>query len=139
MKDNRAVENLPRPLTSPAVRLHTKAPTMKTKAILPLLALALAANAANLLAQDGNTQPGGRPPGGQRQLPPIVAALDANHDGTIDAGEIANASAALKTLDKNGDGKLTGDELRPQGQGGQGQQGGGRPPGGQGQDGPPQQ
>jgi hypothetical protein len=33
--------------------------------------------------------------------------LDANHDGVIDADEIANASAALKTLDKNGDGKLT--------------------------------
>ena len=53
----------------------------------------------------------------------IIAALDANHDGVIDADEIANASAELKTLDKNGDGKLTPDEFigkRPQG----------RPPGG---------
>jgi Ca2+-binding EF-hand superfamily protein len=45
--------------------------------------------------------------------PPLMAALDANHDGVIDATEIANAPAALVTLDKNGDGKLTPDELRP--------------------------
>jgi len=32
----------------------------------------------------------------------------------IDASELANAVAALKTLDKNNDGKLTQDELRPQ-------------------------
>ena len=43
---------------------------------------------------------------------PIVAALDANGDGVIDAQEIANAPAALRTLDKNGDGQLTRDEFR---------------------------
>src|SRR5690242_9687457 len=51
--------------------------------------------------------PGG--PGGPRRHrppPPIIAALDANHDGVIDEAEIANAPAALRTLDKNGDGKL---------------------------------
>jgi len=42
-----------------------------------------------------------------------MLALDVNQDGVIDADEIANAPAALKTLDKNGDGKLTQDELRP--------------------------
>jgi hypothetical protein len=31
----------------------------------------------------------------------------------IDAEEISNAPAALRTLDKNGDGQLTPDELRP--------------------------
>jgi hypothetical protein len=31
----------------------------------------------------------------------------------IDETEIANATAALRTLDKNGDGKLTMDELMP--------------------------
>jgi hypothetical protein len=46
----------------------------------------------------------------QRPLPPIVLALDVNHDGIIDSNEIANASAELRTLDKNGDGKLTPDE-----------------------------
>ena len=51
---------------------------------------------------------GRRGPGrGMRRIPPIIAALDTNHDGVIDASEIANASAALKTLDKNGTGQLT--------------------------------
>src|SRR5262245_22877451 len=49
-----------------------------------------------------------RPPPG-----PLFVALDTNHDGVIDETEIANASAALKALDKNGDGKLTPDELIP--------------------------
>jgi hypothetical protein len=42
--------------------------------------------------------------------PLIIKALYANGDGVIDSNEIANASAALKTLDKNGDGQLTRDE-----------------------------
>jgi len=46
-------------------------------------------------------------------LHPLMQALDANKDGTLDEQEIANASAALKALDKNGDGKITPDELRP--------------------------
>lgn len=44
---------------------------------------------------------------------PLVEALDVNHDGIIDSNEIANASAELLTLDKNGDGQLTPDEYRP--------------------------
>ena len=61
-----------------------------------------------------------------------MAALDANHDGVIDANEIANAPAALKSLDKNGDGKLTPDEFmgpRPHRPGGPGRNGGGNPGG----------
>ena len=111
---------------------------MKTS-LKSLLALALIGSATFLIAQDnmppqdGPGGPGG--PGGQggpgmgghRPPPPIIAVLDANHDGVIDADEIANASKALKKLDKNGDGKLTQDELRPP------------RPEGQGQDGPPPQ
>jgi hypothetical protein len=44
---------------------------------------------------------------------PVIMALDVNHDGVIDAQEIANAPAELLTLDKNGDGKLTRDEFAP--------------------------
>jgi hypothetical protein len=71
-----------------------------------------------------------RPP-----MPLIVKALDANGDGVIDAAEIANAANALRTLDKNGDGRLTRDEYLgkrpgpPRGGGGDfGNQGGGPPP-----------
>ncbi|HMP81993.1 MAG TPA: hypothetical protein PKA41_04715 [Verrucomicrobiota bacterium] len=91
----------------------------KTKTLAALLALGAPALITN--AQDeNNPRPGG--PRMQGPPPPLVHALDANHDGTIDANEIANASAALKTLDKNGDGALTREELRPQ-----------RPEGGEGQ------
>lgn len=60
---------------------------------------------------EGRAMPGRD--GGTFRLNPIAVALDANTNGVIDASEIANASAALKKLDKNGDGKLTEDELRP--------------------------
>ena len=42
----------------------------------------------------------------------IMAALDADKDGALSADEIANATAALKKLDKNGDGKVGRDEIR---------------------------
>jgi hypothetical protein len=61
---------------------------------------------------DGSGQ--GGPQGGKRPAPPIIAALDTDKDGVISADEIANASASLRTLDKNGDGQLTPDEYRPE-------------------------
>jgi Ca2+-binding EF-hand superfamily protein len=48
-----------------------------------------------------------------RRVDPLAALLDTNHDGVISAAEIDNAPAVLRTLDKNGDGQLTQDELRP--------------------------
>jgi hypothetical protein len=66
-------------------------------------------------------------------IPAIVLALDVNHDGVIDASEIANAPAELKTLDKNGDGRLTRDEYMgkrpgpPPQDGNGGNEGGGLP------------
>ena len=104
-----------------------------------LIALLIGLGTAAAIAQDapprGEGRQGGPPGGGQRPASPLMAALDANQDGVIDAKEIQNAVAALKKLDKNGDGQLTADELRPQRPAGQGQgrQGGQRPPGGQGQ------
>ncbi|OGV63868.1 MAG: hypothetical protein A2283_06460 [Lentisphaerae bacterium RIFOXYA12_FULL_48_11] len=85
---------------------------MKKLAI--VIVLGITAWMFNAFAQDGGDRTPGPPPGGgKRPLPPIEAALDANSDGAIDADEIANASVALKKLDKNGDGKLTQDEYRP--------------------------
>jgi len=63
-------------------------------------------------AKGTNAPPTG-PDGRRPPILPLVKALDVNGDGIIDASEIANASAALLTLDKNGDGKLTPDEYLP--------------------------
>ena len=58
-----------------------------------------------------------------------MTAIDANKDGVITAEEMKNAAKALATLDKNKNGKLDQDELRPQfGRGGFGRPGGGDRP-----------
>lgn len=64
-------------------------------------------------ARGDGERPGG--PDGLRRMPPppLVGALDANRDGVIDEAEIRHAPEALRKLDKNDDGKLTLDELRP--------------------------
>jgi Ca2+-binding EF-hand superfamily protein len=63
----------------------------------------------------------GGPGGGFSPFDLAAAALDANHDGEISAAEIDNAATSLRTLDKNGDGRITEDEVRPAfgGRGGQ--------------------
>src|SRR6266568_1420964 len=111
--------------------------TMKTSTKLALLSsVALGVTAWTLTAQDaGDSSPNrDRPPRreegpsgpgreGRPPMMPLIGALDANHDGVIDADEIKNAAAALAKLDKNGDGQLTREEFM------------GRPPGRP--DGPP--
>jgi len=87
---------------------------MKKLIVLITITSAVTLSAIYALAQDAGGErrfggPGG--PGGPRQPMPIIAALDANKDGKIDASEIANAAAALKALDKNNDGELTPDEF----------------------------
>ncbi len=67
---------------------------------------------AGVLVSVAMAQPAGREVPGARQHP-LVAALDADKDGTISADEMEGAGAALKTLDKNDDGKLTRDEMGP--------------------------
>jgi Ca2+-binding EF-hand superfamily protein len=55
----------------------------------------------------------GRGPGGPGQFDLAFNALDTDHNGEISADEINNAPASLKTLDKNGDGQITEDEVTP--------------------------
>jgi hypothetical protein len=88
-----------------------------------LLTLSLT-SAAVLSAQtttpDGSTGsrrggPGG--PGGhggpRRGGNPIIRVIDADKNGEVSSTELANAPAAIRTLDANGDGIVSADELRP--------------------------
>lgn len=83
-------------------------------------------------AQPGDPGTGPRPgragPVGSPGIP-LVAALDPDRDGEIRPEEIQQAAASLATLDADGSGTLTGDELLPRfgGRGGPGR-GQGRPP-----------
>jgi hypothetical protein len=61
--------------------------------------------------RDGDAPPAGARNGGDNNQnhpkpPPLIGALDANHDGVISAEEIANAPKSLESLDKNNDGQL---------------------------------
>jgi len=97
-------------------RTTIKHTDMKNYTLIVALALALPVGVAN--AQSTDERPPGPPPGGpgrdgRSPIPPIIAALDKNHDGVISEDEIASAAESLRTLDKNHDGKLTLDELMP--------------------------
>lgn len=50
-------------------------------------------------------------PGGRKQPRFALQALDLDHDGKLSSAEIKVASDSLLTLDRNGDGMLTNDEL----------------------------
>lgn len=67
--------------------------------------------------RDGDRKPAGPgqqpagPPNDQGEpprppAPPLVGALDADHNGVISAAEIADSAKSLLTLDKNNDGQL---------------------------------
>ena len=52
-------------------------------------------------------------PGGYFKYNPVLAALDADGDKVISAEEWAKLPAVLRTFDKDGNGVLTGDEVKP--------------------------
>lgn len=78
----------------------------------------LGMSASFALAQpegEGRRGPGGPGgPGGFRMPNPLFDAIDADMDGTITSAELEKAAAALKKLDKDGDGKITREEARPE-------------------------
>ena len=88
-----------------------------------LMTLVVGLSAVTIIAQDAPQPRGERPPPGRerpggpdgQRFPrmPLMAALDPNNDGVIDEKEIEQATKSLKTLDKNSDGKITMEELRP--------------------------
>lgn len=102
---------------------------MWTTAVLAVVSVATAV--AQPPGGRGPGGPGGGQggPGGARPPMPIVEALDADRDGVISAEELKKASTALVGLDRNKDGQLTEDEIRPmpgRGPGGPGGFDGGR-------------
>ena len=62
--------------------------------------IALTAGLSVLQAQSAPVSGGTKvsTPRAKAQSPLVVATLDANHDGVIDAGEIAKASQALRSV-----------------------------------------
>ncbi len=85
------------------------------KKIFALFVFGMAMTAMVSFAQDagGKGKAAGEGKDGKRPVSPILATLDENGDDVLDAKEIADAPQDLKKLDKNSDGKLTADELRP--------------------------
>src|SRR5580765_9115550 len=82
----------------------------KHMTVIKRFAITCGLSAFSALAQQPAGPPGdhhGPPPGHRPPPSPLMIVLDTNRDGELDATEIASASAALLTLDKNGDGKLT--------------------------------
>lgn len=83
---------------------------------------------------EGGDRPdrGGRGEGRPKMKPPVIAVLDADDNQEISADEIAGATAALKSLDKNNDGEVSPEESMPRRP-----RGAGRGPGGPGGPGGP--
>jgi hypothetical protein len=83
-----------------------------------LLAVSVSAVAV-LSAQTTTTESGHRGRGGRggpgpgHGASPIIRLVDADHNREISAAELAAAPAAIRTLDTNGDGTVSAEELRP--------------------------
>lgn len=97
---------------------------MNKKISLGIIALSVFISPFSVYAEEDASQKRRGKPGGQGgqgrpgMQSPLQKALDANKDGVVDTSEMKNASQALASLDKNSDGKLSAEELRPSPPGG---------------------
>ncbi|MEO8592992.1 MAG: hypothetical protein ABI759_06710 [Candidatus Solibacter sp.] len=88
------------------------------------------AQQAGARGRGGEGEREGGPEGGRGRggfggvLDPIFAALDTDRNSEIDSSELDRSPASLKALDKNQDGKVTEDEVRPNFGPGRGMRGG---------------
>jgi Ca2+-binding EF-hand superfamily protein len=103
---------------------HTRIDVPRSIAVALILATtsiaAVAATVAVTFPQDqGPGRPGGRGPGGLSGIG-LFMALDKDGTPGLSAAEVANATAVLQALDRNGDGSLSPDELPAFGRGGRG-------------------
>jgi hypothetical protein len=89
-----------------------QSPNTIMKLHLPTIALVLTAAAG---VASGQNRRGGdrqeRPP--MPPVPPVFAFFDADRDGELSEQEIDHAAEALARLDRNGDGRITREEMRP--------------------------
>jgi Ca2+-binding EF-hand superfamily protein len=85
-----------------------------------IMSVGLLAGLAFAQPQEGQPRFGEEGRRGRGGFPGSIgfAALDTNGDGTLDAGEIDAAPTVLTKLDKNADGQISADEIRPEFQGG---------------------
>lgn len=60
--------------------------------------------------ESGQEMDGGHP---RPPKNPFMEALDKNHDHVVDKDEMKEASESLLSMDKNGDGELSGEEIHP--------------------------
>ncbi len=63
--------------------------------------------------RDGEHRGGDRPPRPTSPMGPILDLLDRNHNGVLESEEIDQAIVVLRRMDRNGDGRLTGEEFGP--------------------------
>ena len=100
------------------VRLHRAAARLDTDGTRSLSRAELERGIADgTLGGDRGEGGGMRQGGGDRsrfmRRLPIIAALDRDESGSVESTEIEGAARALATLDMDGDGSITADEMRP--------------------------